>query len=51
MADPIHRRAVTVFWLDGNPVYRAHVWTERGYSSKTFTATTEAAFWTPEWKS
>lgn len=27
--------------------YRMHVWTEKGYSSKTFATSTEAAHWLP----
>lgn len=41
------RRKVEFFLLDGQGFFRAHVWTERGYSSKTFVTGPEAANWMP----
>ena len=43
----IVRRTVTVCILDGRTYARANVWTEKGYSTKTFLTQREAETWLP----
>ena len=42
------RRSVEPFQHEGAWLWRAHVWTLHGYSSKTFTNQNEAASWKPK---
>lgn len=42
------RRRIEAFQFEGGWLWRAHVWTDHGYSSKTFTSQIEAASWKPK---
>jgi len=44
----ILRRAVTACTINGITYARAHVWTARGYSSRTFLTAREAETWEPQ---
>ena len=43
----ILKRSVTPFFCDGRVYARAHVWTDLGYSSKSFATPAEASTWVP----
>lgn len=45
------KRLVTTFVdsFTGSQFYRAHVWDQSGYSTKTFATHAEAASWLPTW--
>lgn len=44
----ILKRSVTPFFCDGRVYARAHVWTDLGYSSKSFATPAEASTWVPQ---